>query len=102
MATLHLVPGAGTAAAVTKPARPLLHLVTLRLRLTFWYAAVMAFVIALFGMVVYGGTSFVLIRQVDTNLTGIAQNMVSHLRPTLDGGSLELPLDRFGFQSIIV
>src|SRR6266566_3185306 len=78
---------------------------TLRLRLTFWYSAVLAFIIALFGMVVYGGTSILLIRQIDATLNGTAQTILSagHLRSTLDTQQLFLPpLDRFGFPRTIV
>ncbi len=97
--------GPSSPAAGNKPGTPRLPPVTLRLRLTFWYSAVLAFIIALFGMVVYGGTSFVLIRQIDTTLRGTAQTIVStsHLRNSFVGLELALPpLDRFGFQSTIV
>src|SRR5438128_209393 len=98
MPKLHLVPRSGAPAVIANMPRLPLHPMTLRLRLTFWYSAVLAFIIALFGMVVYGGTSFVLIRQIDTNLQGTAKTIVStsHLRPSFDAQALYLPpLDRF-------
>ncbi len=80
---------------------------TLRLRLTLWYSAVLAVIIALFGMVVYGLTGFFLVRQIDDRLRGTAEEIIntSQLRPVLDVQFLVIPqeeLDRFGASSIYV
>jgi two-component system OmpR family sensor kinase len=80
---------------------------TLRLRLTFWYSAVLAFIIALFGMVVYGGTSLVLNRQMDMSMVGTAETIIniSHVRTSFDGQQMQLViprLDRLGVQRTIV
>ena len=82
-----------------KPRR-ITHLpVTLRLRLTFWYSAVLALIIALFGMVIYGGTSWFLIKQIDSSLYSSTQTILnsSHLRNIFDAQQLVIPpLNRFG------
>src|SRR5881397_3594760 len=103
MAKLHAGRGALAAGKAFGP--PRLPPLTLRLRLTFWYSAVLAFIIALFGMVVYGGTSLVLIRQMDMSMAGTAQTILntSHLRNSFDAQQLVIPpLDRFGVQRTIV
>ena len=74
---------------------------TLRLRLTFWYSVVLAGIIALFGMVVYEGTNFVLIRQMDMSMVGTAQTIINSSHPwnSFEAMGLQLPkLDRFGVQ----
>ena len=71
--------------------------VTLRLRLTFWYSAVLAVIIALFGGVVYGLTVWTLYRQIDSTLYKTADSIgeLSRLFPELN--RLEIPeIDRFG------
>src|SRR5713226_9548707 len=78
---------------------------TLRLRLTFWYSAVLAFIIALFGMVVYGGTSLILINQIDSTLRGTITSVMhaSRLQSGSDVQYLSIPpLDRFGSARIYV
>jgi two-component system OmpR family sensor kinase len=79
--------------------------VTLRLRLTFWYSAVLAVIIALFGTVVYGFTVWTLTRQIDTTLNGTADSIIhgSRLEFGLASQYLVLPvLDRFGASRIYV
>jgi heavy metal sensor kinase len=81
--------------------------VTLRLRLTLWYSAVLAAIIALFGVVVYGLTAFFLVRQIDDNLSATAQEIIntSQLRRVLDVQFLVIPqeeVDRFGASSTYV
>jgi two-component system OmpR family sensor kinase len=76
---------------------------TLRLRLTFWYSAVLAVIISLFGMVVYGLTVWTLYRQIDSTLDKTAKSIIrgSRLDTTLD--ILSIPqLDRFGAPGIYV
>ena len=78
---------------------------TLRLRLTFWYSAVLAVIIALFGCVVYLGTNLVLIRQMDMSMVGTAQTILntSHLWNSFEATQLQIPrLDRLGVQRTIV
>ncbi len=59
---------------------------TLRFRLTVWYSAVLAVIIILFGMVVYGLTVFTLVNQVDNSLSQRAQEIIraSQTRRILD------------------
>ena len=78
---------------------------TLRLRLTFWYSAVLALIIALFGMVVYGITTFTLINQIDTTLHETGDQIIgaSHLHNVQDVQYLIIPpLERFGASRIYV
>jgi signal transduction histidine kinase len=78
---------------------------TLRLRLTFWYSAVLAVIIAMFGMVIYGLTVFTMTRQIDSTLTGTAYSVIraSRLQSMSDVQLLAIPpLDRFGATRIYV
>jgi len=79
--------------------------VTLRLRLTFWYSAVLAVIIALFGMVIYGFTSWTLINQIDSSLSGTTASIIhaSRVQPGFNVQYLTIPpLDRFGSSHIYV
>jgi two-component system OmpR family sensor kinase len=80
---------------------------TLRLRLTLWYSAVLAVIIALFGVVVYGLTGFFLISQIDNGLRATAQDIIASARPrrVLDVQFLFIPqeeVNRFGAQRVYV
>jgi two-component system, OmpR family, sensor kinase len=78
---------------------------TLRLRLTFWYSAVLAGIILLFGLAVYGIMVFTLVRQIDTQLTETARGIIaaSQLRNLMDVPVVTLPkLDRFGSTQVYV
>src|SRR5215467_2039214 len=98
MARLH----AGTelpSALLPGQSQPLGHTpVTLRLRLTFWYSAVLAVIITMFGMAVYGITTFTLTTQIDTSLRDTANLVGSRLASVtvhaLQGLAIP-PLDRF-------
>ena len=88
---------------VAYPTRP--YPVTLRLRLTFWYSAVLAVIIALFGMVVYGFTIWSLTRQIDSTLTSTVNSIVhaSRVQSLSDMQLITMPpLDRFGSSRIFV
>jgi len=83
------------------------HPLTLRLRLTLWYSAVLAVIIALFGMMVYGLTGIFLVRGIDDRLRTTAEEIIntSQLRRVLDVQFLVIPqeeVDRFGASSIYV
>lgn len=54
-------------------------LVTLRLRLTLWYSAVLAWVLALFGLAVYGMVTITLIGQIDQRLNEAATEIASQI-----------------------
>jgi len=78
---------------------------TLRLRLTFWYSAVLAAIIALFGMMVYEVTSYILIRQMDMSMVGTAQTILNSSHPwnSFEAMGIQIPaLDRLGVQRTIV
>jgi two-component system OmpR family sensor kinase len=78
---------------------------TLRLRLTFWYSAVLAVIIAMFGMVVYGFTSWTLINQIDTSLHATTTSIIrgSRVEPGYNVQYLTIPpLDRFGASHVYV
>ncbi len=80
--------------------------VTLRLRLTLWYSAVLAGIILAFGLAVYAIMSILLITQVDESLDDISTQIIeaSSLRiSSATGFSLDLPmLNRFGAASMYV
>jgi heavy metal sensor kinase len=80
---------------------------TLRLRLTLWYSGVLAIIIALFGLVVYGLTSVALVWQFDESLRARAQEIIRAANPqrVLDTLVLQIPreeVDRFGASGIFV
>ena len=77
---------------------------TLRLRLTFWYTAVLAVIIALFGMVVYGLTTVFLYHQIDGTLRDTEQAIMaaSRLHSVPNMQLFIPPLDRFGAANIYV
>src|SRR5579859_5495 len=79
--------------------------VTLRLRLTFWYSAVLALIIALFGTVVYGFTIWTLTRQIDTTLNSTIASII-HASRVQSMSDLQVitmpPLGRFGSSVIFV
>jgi two-component system, OmpR family, sensor kinase len=79
--------------------------VTLRLRLTFWYSAVLAVIIALFGTVVYGFTIWTLTRQIDTTLNSTINSIMRASRVQTSADMLSIgipPLGRFGSSLIYV
>jgi two-component system OmpR family sensor kinase len=79
--------------------------VTLRLRLTFWYSAVLALIIALFGTVVYGFTVITLTNQIDTTLNSTITSIIrsSRVLSGSDMGNIGLPpLGRFGSSQVYV
>jgi two-component system, OmpR family, sensor kinase len=76
---------------------------TLRLRLTFWYSAVLAGIIILFGLAVYGIMRFSLLRQIDIYLTETAKGVIAASQYRVDISTVELPkLDRFGTARVYV
>ncbi len=78
---------------------------TLRLRLTFWYSAVLAVIIALFGTVVYGFTIWTLTHQIDTTLGSTISSIMraSRVQSLSDVQVLQIPpLARFGSSLIYV
>jgi signal transduction histidine kinase len=78
---------------------------TLRLRLTLWYSGVLAIIIALFGLVVYGLTSVALVRQMDTSLKDTAEDIIGAGDFVLDGLVFRIPpevVDRFGATRVYV
>ena len=87
---------------------PIIHTspVTLRLRLTLWYSAVLAGIILAFGLAVYAIMSILLITQVDQSLDEISQQIVDASRPRFSSEteiSLDLRmLNRFGGSSVYV
>jgi two-component system, OmpR family, sensor kinase len=78
--------------------------VTLRLRLTFWYSAVLAVIIALFGAAVYGILAASLTRQIDLGLTTAADEILrtSRFSPMLQTVRIPPNLDEFGGPNIYV
>ena len=78
---------------------------TLRLRLTLWYSAVLAGIIMAFGLAVYFILSFSLINEVGKNLETTANQIInsSRLLPGQDFDRLAMPqLDRFGTSRVYV
>ena len=76
---------------------------TLRLRLTLWYSAVLAVIIALFGGVVYGLTVWILYRQIDTTLYKTADSIIHDSRLDTALNILAIPeIDRFGAPGVYV
>jgi heavy metal sensor kinase len=80
---------------------------TLRLRLTLWYSAVLAIIIALFGLVVYGLTAYTLVSQIDFSLRTTAEDIISasRLQRLMDVPILSIPreeVDRFGASRVYV
>lgn len=79
---------------------------TLRLRLTLWYSAVLAGIILAFGLAVYTILSFSLINEVNKNLKTIAQDIIARSEVYVGGGLdplLHLPkLDQFGSSRVYV
>ncbi len=76
---------------------------TLRLRLTLWYSAVLAVIIALFGCVVYGLTVYTLYKQIDTSLYKTADGILKLSVLYTDLNRLAIPeIDRFGAQGTYV
>jgi hypothetical protein len=76
---------------------------TLRLRLTFWYSAVLAVIITLFGCVVYGLTVWMLYKQIDTTLGKTADSIIHGSRLYTELNKLQIPqIDRFGAPGVYV
>lgn len=80
---------------------------TLRLRLTILYSAVLALIIALFGVVVYGLTAYTLVNSIDDSLTTTAEDIIaaSSLQRLLNVQILTIPreeVDRFGASRVYV
>jgi len=80
---------------------------TLRFRLTLWYSAVLAVIIILFGLVVYGLTAFTLLSQVDNSLSQTAKDIIntSQMRRQLDVLFLLIPqqeVNRFSASRVYV
>src|SRR5688572_27337350 len=78
---------------------------TLRLRLTLWYSLVLAGIILLFGMAVYGILVISLTRQIDLSLRAAANeiNQAISIDRVLDFQVVTIPqLDRFGTSSVYV
>ncbi|MBP7693693.1 MAG: HAMP domain-containing protein [Anaerolineales bacterium] len=79
---------------------------SLRLRLTLWYSVVLAGVLGLFGVAVYGILSYSLLDQIDQNLTAAAKEIAdsSSISPVLGSRFINLPdlrkEDRFGGANI--
>jgi len=72
--------------------------VSIRLRLALWYSAILAVVISLFGIVVWGVLVFSLTNQMDERLNQTAEQVVrvSSVTPISDLSILTLPqLDMF-------
>ena len=71
---------------------------TLRLRLTLWYSAVLAVIIGFFGVAVYAILAASLIRQIDFNLTTAAEDIIqaSSASPLLQSINIPPNLDQFG------
>jgi heavy metal sensor kinase len=78
--------------------------VTLRLRLTLWYSAVLAVIIFLFGAAVYGTLAASLRRQIDLGLDAAATDIISTSRfsPALQLVQIPPNLDQFGGPIIYV
>lgn len=78
---------------------------TLRLRLTLWYSAVLAFIITLFGLVIYALVAYNLQYQIDYRLQETAGSIIgaSSVQNVLDVKVLTVPqLDRFSASNIYV
>ena len=78
---------------------------TLRWRLTLWYSAVLAGIIALFGVVVYTFMAATLMGQIDARLQDTAREIIggSQLHSVLDVQIVTIPkLDRFGATRVYV
>src|SRR5690606_12977076 len=80
---------------------------TLRLRLTILYSAVLALIIALFGVVVYGLTAYTLVNSIDDSLATTADEIIaaSSLQRLLNVQILSIPreeVDRFGASRVYV
>ncbi len=75
---------------------------TLRLRLTLWYSAVLAGIIGLFGVAVYAILAASLIRQIDFNLTTAAEDIIraSSVSPLFQSINIPPNLDQFGGPNI--
>ncbi len=75
---------------------------TLRLRLTLWYSAVLAGIIGLFGVAVYAILAASLIRQIDFNLTTAAEDIIqaSSVSPLFESINIPPNLDQFGGPNI--
>jgi heavy metal sensor kinase len=69
--------------------------VTLRLRLTLWYSAVLAVVLCIFGMTVYSFMSYLMIRQIDDSIDAASQAIARAIRVTslMNLTLLQVPLD---------
>ena len=77
---------------------------TLRLRLTFWYSAVLSGIILLFGVAVYGILAASLTRQIDLGLAAAADEIIrtSRFSPELQTVHIPPNLDQFGGPNIYV
>jgi len=78
--------------------------VTLRLRLTFWYSAVLSGILLLFGTAVYGILAASLTRQIDLGLAAAADEIIrtSRFSPELQTVHIPPNLDQFGGPNIYV
>ncbi len=68
---------------------------TLRLRLTLWYSAVLTVVLCIFGMMVYSFMSYLMIRQIDDSINAASHTIASSSRVTslMNLTWLDVPLD---------